>query len=891
MENQYLSDLKDAEESATTGNALVDSLGLEELQGALIFHSRGGIREAHAKRVKGLSTMANIQASLDLINRIRKVGKNRILTESGMLHAMQEGAIDDDMKMETENFTDMAGTAPAQKSAGSSSNSDSGQKELLDIHKFFERPVQISAFEVDAGTYLEAQLRVWDLYTLNNVVRAKLRNYAYLRGNLHVRIAVAGTPFHYGRLLASYQPYDIVNQTLISYAVAKTYTDDLRFCLLNYLSQAPGAFTMDVKDNQPVELICPFISTKPMHRLFSTASTAIAAGSSYPDLYDAGALYLYGLTPIGSVADAFTPIQVYVYAWMSDIELGAPTATVVGITTESGRVDERKRGPIEIVASRASEVADAVSVIPEIAPYAVASSMFLRGVAKIASLFGWSKPIIDQKPVLVKNMGFQNGAVTIGTDTNYKITLDPHQELTVDPRACGTTTDDMVISNITSVESFLTQFTWTPTDTPMTAPIWACLVTPLLCTTAVHGTTSRTFVQPTALGFATFPFLYWRGTVTYRIDIVVSAFHRGKLAIFYEPNLYQSALINASISPNKQYMKIIDLEQAQTVSFTVEWAAPRPWSYMDTATSGFDPYGDPATLPVNRDNFNGYIAVVPLTKLVSPDAVDVTVNVFVSSKDMQYNYLSGATLPVERYIVTESRYLNPLPVSEVSLNESTASIKEIAQEFFGEQPLSFRALMKRYQHDSLQNMTSRASVNSVMSVVKNNYPLLKNQYTTTPGTTQIISLYDYLRYAYLGIRGSIRYRYRISTTLTVDQNLLAYVSNNGVNTYVADSNSNNGSYNTVMDGTVHFLVDSNAGIEYEVPFYSNNLFVFSFANKLDGVGILEADDMDDRWVRNHVVTFNTDQVSKAIVSQFDFAAGEDFSLIRFQGAPYFSYLN
>jgi hypothetical protein len=859
---------------------------LEELQFGLVPHSLGGTRLAAHERVKRLTRVADLEETVKVLKRIESLNRRRIVTESGMLTTMTSGSVPDEQKTVVENLTDVSGNAPVSKTAGVSVEHTAGQKQYLDVHDFFQRPVQIGSFSWASGN-IEQRLRVWDLYTLNNAVRAKLRNYAYVKANLHVRIAIAGTPFHYGRVLVSYQPYDQLNRTLINYNVAEAFTTDLYQNMLAYLSQAPGAFTMDIKDNMPVELTIPFISTKPAHRLFGTASTAIAAASSYPDLYDAGCLYIQGVTGIGSVSGTFEPVSFYVYAWMTEVELGAPTATIVGITTEGRKADERKVGPIEKVAMRAAEASEALSVIPDIGPYAMASSMVLRGLGNFAALFGWSKPIPELKPMYVKNLGFQNNAPAIGYDTTFKLALDPKQELNIDPRLCGSTQDELAISSICKVQSYFTYFPWAQSDVVMAAPIFAIPAYPYHHSKATH--TAVDYYQPTALAFAAAPFGWWRGDITFTFEIVCSAFHRGKLAIYYEPNVYQNVLINATLTPNKQFMKIVDISETQLVSFTVKWAAHRQWLMLDGHAYTYVTGG--AALTTYDSLYNGYVGVVPMNKLTSPDGSSVQIMVHVHSDNMHFTYPMETNLPNKRQIVTSSRMLNSVDSELQILNESTASEKDIAIDHFGEQCLSFRSLLKRYMGYNSQSTTTGGGVGNYVTYIWQLYPDLRVGYSTSPSGNTPRTIYDYLRYAYMGIRGSMRQRMQFITTLTNDNNAWVYAGTNAPSTYAANSaaSTTTTSYPTLR-GTGVWTPASNAGIEYEVPFFSDNLFVFSFDDRMDGstVGTFDTGDMNPKWVRTHSFVLNTDQSSKAIGVVQHIAAGEDFDFLRFQGAPYWT---
>jgi len=411
------------------------------------------------------------------------------------------------------------------------------------------------------GTDVTQKILVWDKWSLVPSVRAKLRNYAFFRGDLMVKMIVTGTPFHFGRGLYSYQPYAGFNETLVSYSTSYALSSTIRPCYLNYLSQAEGSGTINFNENQPVVLRCPFISTKPMHRIFNNQATAISDVTSLVDFVNAGALYFFTLNQAQAVSDSSSNISLTIYAWVENIQLGAPTGTVMQVTTESGK-SEYVTGPVEKIATRLADISGALTRVPEMAPFAYASSIAFKGLAGVAAIFGWSKPPPDPEPTFIKQMPYTPASQCIGYDTNYKISVDPHQELTVDPRVVGSTKDEMTISHICERETWWVSQAWATTDATFT-PIWGFGVTPWCITGVTHGTVSRNYIQPTAVAFAAQPFFWWRGEMTFRFDFVCSAFHRGKIAIVFEPNVSQSVLIMtaADISLNKQSMVFVDLQE------------------------------------------------------------------------------------------------------------------------------------------------------------------------------------------------------------------------------------------------------------------------------------------------------------------------------------------
>lgn len=808
----------------------------------------------------------------------------RIRTESRvMLSEPSTGPISSSATATHENLSDIMGNEDTKVGTGSQAASTAGQTNTLDMTNFLSRPVPLDTFDLVIGTALDFSIDVWDAWASQPSVRAKLRNYAYLKGNLNVKIAISGSPFHYGKILVSYQPYSnrntILQANITNYAAEAGY----RNLFLNYLSQAPEAAVMDVKDNTPLTVVCPFISPKPMYRLFNPATTVISDATSFTDLADAGTLYMYGISAPGSVSTSPSSISVYIYAWMTEVELGAPTGTQIAITTESRVIDERETGPVERLMTTASDAASALTTVPALSVAAKASSMMFGGMAKFASLLGWSVPPLLNETSYVKNQPYMNGAQVIGTFSGQRLTLDPKQEITVDPRDAGVADDELAINAISKVQTYLRTFTWSTDDPPLAGNIFISPVTPNLNT--VFEKLTDYWIQPTAMAYANAPFKFWRGTIHFRFEIVVSQFHRGKLAFYYEPNCYQHALIDANLDTNKQFVKVVDIQETQMVEFSIGWAFHRDWCMND---------GDFSTYPylVNLEDFadiaNGFIAVVPFTAIQSPDDSDVTINVYVSCPDLQVNALTAESLPTSR-ITTESRTItHDTPHTVMPLNESTATTSGIAERHFGEQPLSFRALLKRFvtRHElTVVGINFQATTFSAIAPI---YPSIAPQVGSSSITYP--ELYSYLRYAFLGLRGGMRYRYTFAGGIgdnIMDDTVVTL--NQPTNVWTTPSVSSTGSSASnfsKLDGSLKFVMRTNSGVEFELPFYSSNRFLFSFADDL--IGTNGVDEVAETFHRNFAVRVTKSTTTTAATfHKFDMATGEDFTFIRFQGAPYY----
>lgn len=855
--------------------------------------------EVHPERKKeiraqidALGKVESLQCTINLLDQY--VLRDMYLkTESGVAGALgSDGAIS--TQRVDENFLDVGGDDPVQGNAGRSNASEQGSRAITELKDFLKRPVQIykTAIAVSATTSLA--LSVWDLYTLIPSVRAKLRNYTYFRGDLKVRISISGTPFHYGKILVSYQPIPGVNECLTNLATCLAANAAFRPCVLNYLSQATGSAVMSVNENTPLEITCPYISTKPMHRLYNAGvTTAMAAATSYWDLETAGDLYIYSINIVKALNATSTPIYMQVYAWMENVDLGTNTGSHLVITTESGRFgDERKTGPVEWITSKIASVSGVIAVaVPEIAPFALASQIAFSAISKVSSLFGWSKPVLEMHAKLVKQAPYSNTAVTIGSDTASRVVLDPKQEVTIDPRAAGLNFDDLSIQHIASRMTYLTTFNWLDTDDAMAGVIWSCRVHPNLVTP--HQGITYNWSQPTAMAFAVAPFEFWRGDIKFRFEIVCSSFHRGKLAIFFEPNVSQYTLINSALSLNKQFLRIIDIQETQTFDIVVKWASHRSWLRNTNAATA--PYNIilPSTTYQADGYVNGYIGVVPFTELQSPDTSDIFVNVYACCDNLQVNGFTSKNLPSQRRLLTEAgtfpgSCLSSVPVSTLDLNESSATVDKICVEHFGEQPLSFRALLKRKV--TITNFAMNTATRQVYTRSGPIYFLNRLPFGATAVANVNFDMFSYLRYAYLGVRGAMRYTFEMTVADFARMNTFKvgfsqpadYAAIAALSAPLSETVCSN----LPLEGGIMEVPHTNGGIEIEFPFYSNNLFVFAGPTTCDDTAHTNTT-MEKVWYRNYTLSFNA-SATWTNDGSFSVCSGEDFTYLRYLGSPYYT---
>jgi len=319
----------------------------------------------------------------------------------------------------------------------------------------------------------------------------------------------------------------------------------------------------------------------------------------------------------------------------------------------------------------------------------------------------------------------------------------------------------------------------------------------------------------------------------------------------------------------------------------VDWASHLPWLHVSTPA-------EVADLPItNTTNANGYIFIFPFTEVQSPDDSSVYFNIYAWSDDMHFNGFTLTNAPLSRIveppemdIKSESCRL-AVPVESQILNPSTSDHTNRNLLHFGEGPVSNRSLMKRFMYAKSNQTVAANSVPPPKALIVESQ-ILPDNFTPFAATATITDLFSYFRYAYLGIKGGMRFRTHV--TMALAQNTGHWNKYTLLPPENSFNSSNSYTTNLVAaraSGSITEVQAINAGMGAEFPHYSPNLFQICFSDTYE-LGVTEGF-MDGLWYRNFAMIAETPSSAiNAGTFFFEAAAAEDFSLMRFQGGVYFS---
>ncbi len=764
-----------------------------------------------------------------------------------------------------------------------------------------------------------------------------------------MKILINGNSFYYGRALVSYNPYLRGDDVTRNRAY---FEQDLVGA-----SQRPH-FMLDPTTSQGGEMSLPFL----WHENFLDITTPNWTA-------DMGEVSIRDFDVLHHANAGDDPITVTVFVWAENVVLSVPTTVQAWPgQPQSGYADRildefgfptyeeqasgmKKKGPakkynntessdefvkdglISKPASAVANAANALSMIPVIAPYAKATAMVATRIGQVAKIFGYSRPQVleDTKPYVPRFMG--NLCNTDTSENVVKLSVDSKNELTIDTRVMGLGgEDELTIAAIAQRPSFWQQFDWP--ESAVTDTLLASIqVTPQLYRTL--PSTTSTEVHPTALAFAAAPFSAWQGSIKFRFNVVCSEYHRGRLRLIYNPRTNNSG----PVAYNQVYSTIIDISENRDFEYEVKWADIRAWNALLGAQAGVLSTTFSTTGNISAGNYfdNGSLSVYVVNELATPRNTNqfVKIQVWVSGgQDIAFAVPNYDGIERVSYYQQQSSVAPYVPQSEQApaelasdsdnsnapncsdaLNTFGSSGDMIPDDnqylvYQGERIVSFRDLLRRYNYHTSYWPAQTGSGLRIVCHNLTDFPYYRgwdpdglDSATASDGSSASYNfcnttLLNYLTPAFVMRRGGLRHKaiitdmsnQPITSTLAAAHYGLTTITN-AVQSYNLDGLTVSIRRREMLKPLRAFLaattitpVANNPCIEYETPFYTlGQRFVpardLSYSSGFHLGHELSTD------LRNNVAAGSI-RIDKFI------STAEDFQLGLFIGAPvHYIYTN
>jgi hypothetical protein len=756
------------------------------------------------------------------------------------------------------------------------------------LDKFFERPILVKQFvwtpnDVD----LNESFNPWQLFFNNPRVSNRISNYALMHCNLNIKFLINGNIFYFGRMLIDYIPlhnYDQLSGKPVYSSAA--------------IVQASQRLHVKLDPNTSIgaQMKLPYLLNTDMAVL------------SNNQIENNGIIVMRTLNSLKHANNSTTPLNISVYVWATDIKLSAPTSiNSYSIVPQAG---EYGNSVVSNTMSKISATAKVLQRIPIISPYATATSEVASTLGDAASALGYSRPIDIQEPPKYQPQYVNNLSSTDTRDTSNKMTVDSKQELSIDSRVTGLSgKDELIISDISSKESFLDTFNWN-INTPISTTLFTTRVTPQVLRVYGNG------VFLPACAFATLPFKFWRGQLTFRFEIVCTPFHRGRILFVFDP-----LFVLPSIEANTIQSHIVDISTQKDFSITIGWAQNKtflPTRAITTSANSQDHFVDGTTFTNTSEFANGVLSAHVLNNLTvanenAPE--DIKINVYVSCKDLEvavpthehistYAFVAQAENFVSQSgdVLTESLSEESKPSDDNIVDNMSTPIpqnNDIYGVYMGEKIISFRPLLKRYTFNEA-HVIKAINAPALSKCQRTNCPMFMGKWEMSPYSTTVVqgntNLFTYLFPAFLQVRGSMRHKYLFQTDTSFDVHTFIQKSITPATKFWVDSNialdiSDNDfiQYNYFsyvhpgVSGMVMAPKLQQPVLEVELPYQQN--YRFDCTRCID---YKQGEDNSYRYTRHSHLLYVTHLKLDVIYLNF-FAVGEDFNLSLFQGCPYLGY--
>ena len=356
------------------------------------------------------------------------------------------------------------------------------------------------------------------------------------------------------------------------------------------------------------------------------------------------------------------------------------------------------------MASAVAQAAGVLSKAPLLRPFASPVEYISTKVAEIAAIFGFSKPrMLTTGRVQVNYLA--DNATCVGEYCGEILSVDQRCDSMYGREVTGNSLqDELSIQYLCSIPSFFQTLIWninTKTADEITSISDALMSVPVsnryahfLRDYSPARSAPWVWAIPTTTSFATAPFRYFRGTIVFHFKIVASTFNRGKLGIFFEPNMGDyNALAAEPPCINTQSCMIVDIAETDEVQFEVEWTSTEHW--INNYPLKNYPYSNAPLAATSGSEAHpgesiGFLRVVPLTKLISNanGLEPIYINVFMSAKDVRVAVPQTVTHGCDRDLLRFPAQSHVVP--QVFTESDPTSM-------IGESVVSLRTLLKRFE--------------------------------------------------------------------------------------------------------------------------------------------------------------------------------------------------
>ena len=747
------------------------------------------------------------------------------------------------------------------------------------LEEYLKRPTKIYTYQWDI-TGSTFSFDPYDLLLSDLPITRKMANFWKITfGGLDLKIITNGTPYLYGAYYVGWWPYFVEDSFATTFARSdpKTISTKPNFTIIDPSSDCVRY--MEIPEVKQYDLVIPQ----------STPNWGNVVGCVGAPLKSA--------TSAGTTQYCY--MTFYVNARNPKVEFNTLQAPVHGTSQEySGKVS----APLE----KLSKFSTNLSKVPLIGQYATPVAEAAKLGARMASMFGFSKPLKNESECTTLVVASGNITNSDGSDSSVNLALTKMALTTIDPTLIGLPPDDqMAIPYITRRWSHADTFTWDDTQAVGTQ----------LYTSYVGPMTGNPGTYPcgqTNLSFISSMFEYWRGGIELRLVFYVSKFHTGRVQIIYEPSTTAPGAIDVT---NITQNWIVDLSDTTTVNLQIPY--PAKTQALPTLASNTSLWGAVPSTSISIGKV--YVKVLSGLRAGSV-ATTVTACLYIRAAEdfelyqfdlgnsrnsttiMSYQAAGTAGAAPTNFgyaYLGTSETVGDIPVTTDSSTQSNTDNPIMSSFIASERVLSLREVGKRYAICGIRTAPVNANTKGVSYFCERDFPVQPGY--SVPGSgagTATLQYYNTphcfltaIGPAYVGYRGAIRTK--LQPVLDANSNLIV--------TRCPASCANYQTGNTTLDvvSVGKYFSQTSAGsaiVKTNIPAY--------FGPSSTNAGLGDCIEVSNPWVSVNnfeqvqymctdynlssgilVFSFNNSTSTAATTYLRWKAIGDDFSFIYYKGPP------
>jgi hypothetical protein len=580
------------------------------------------------------------------------------------------------------------------------------------IKTFFEKPVNIMSGNFSNGdsvstfytTPYSLKYSPHDFIKPFTVRSTKLSGFLGFRATCVVRLVINATRFQQGRYMLAYIP-----SGGSSPASSKGQAWNIAHWNQKHQRTQLPRVEFDLNCDTEVELRIPYVSSANY-----VPTAAIITDTNY--LYATGTFVIFPYKDLivgsGSATAGFTMWQHF-----EDVELIGPATPQSGqmFTTKkrskksvsSQEQESNGLGPISSPLTAISKGFSSFAQVPGLSTYAGPASWVTERLAGCAKIFGFSRPH-DISPAhrMVRSIVPYVGTVD-NSDTSLPLSLSASNAVTQAEGFSGSNMDELDFKNIVSIYSYFKEIPMASASGQSGDLLGSWNLNPDHFWYQTTGVGGKLFNHYQPLAFVAQYFSLWRGSLRFRIKIVKTEFHSGRIAICFnpiEPGVTTTALSYA----NSDYLhrEIVDLRYSSEIEFAVPFISSSPWKSVR-----------------GTDNNLGTIGIYTVDPLQAPSSVPGSIYFLCEvsgGPDFEFAVPRNNTSLVPCFGVTPqsgkmfSSKNDSCSIERVSIGASSEAVNINNSAFcIGESVTSFRSLLKTFSlmlnqgsYDTTKNIVS-----------------------------------------------------------------------------------------------------------------------------------------------------------------------------------------